>query len=57
MSRITAERFRQADALFDAALDLAPSARAGDVRRACGDDAGLRDEVLELLLAHERSAR
>jgi hypothetical protein len=49
------ERFRRADAIFDAALDLADAERTAYVERACGDDAALRAEVLGLLGAH-RSA-
>jgi serine/threonine-protein kinase len=43
------ERFRRADAIFDAALDLPEAAQAAYVVRACGDDAALRAEVLGLL--------
>ena len=51
----TPDRFRQADALFDAALDLPEDEQDAFVARAAGDDHELRDEVRELLAAHRRS--
>jgi len=42
-------RFRKLDALFDAALDVPPSARAEFVERACAADTALRRELLRLL--------
>jgi hypothetical protein len=47
--------FRRADEIFDAALDLAPEARAAFVERACSGDPPLRDRVTRLLRAHDRS--
>ena len=44
------DRFRRADALFDAALDLPEAERSAYVERACGDDAALCSEVRALLL-------
>lgn len=43
--------------LFHAALALAPDARAEFLAGACGDDAGLRCEVAEMLAAHEDAGR
>jgi serine/threonine-protein kinase len=51
----SAERFRRADAVFDAALDLPPGARAAFVEQRCAGDAELSAEVHRLLRAHERS--
>lgn len=50
-----AERFRRADALFDAALDLATGERAAHVARAAAGDAELRADVERLLRAHARA--
>jgi hypothetical protein len=44
-----AGRFRHVDALFDALLDTPPARRAEFVERVCGDDVGLRRELLRLL--------
>jgi len=51
----SAERFRRADAVFDAALDLAPGQRAAFVERACEGDPELCADVERLLRAHDRS--
>jgi eukaryotic-like serine/threonine-protein kinase len=51
-----ADDFRRADTIFDAALDLEPYERAMYVERECDGDPALRDTVLRLLRAHERSA-
>jgi eukaryotic-like serine/threonine-protein kinase len=51
-----AERFRQADALFDAALDLPPPERGAFIDAACAHDPDLRRDIHELLRAHEASA-
>jgi eukaryotic-like serine/threonine-protein kinase len=51
-----AERFRRADAVFDAALDLAPDQRKAYVDRACGNDAELRSAVHRLLDADRSSS-
>ena len=50
-----AERFRQVDALFAAALETAPEGRAALLDAACAGDAELRREVESLLAAHERA--
>src|SRR5215207_1575757 len=50
-----AERFRQVDALFAAALEAAPAERAALLGAACAGDAELRREVESLLAAHERA--
>jgi serine/threonine-protein kinase len=51
MSGSATDRFRRADAIFDAALDLGDAEQTAYVVRACGDDAALRAEVLGLLRA------
>ena len=51
-----AERIRRADAVFDAALDLAPADRASFLDAACAHDPDLRADVQTLLRAHEDSA-
>ncbi|MES2525212.1 MAG: serine/threonine-protein kinase [Gemmatimonadota bacterium] len=48
----TTDRFRRADAIFDAALDLPDREQTAFVQRVCADDATLRDDVLELLAAN-----
>ena len=55
MSASTNDRFRRVDALFDAVLDLPTTDQAAFIERACGDDATLRAEVVQLLRAHHRS--
>ncbi|HSJ06537.1 MAG TPA: serine/threonine-protein kinase, partial [Longimicrobiales bacterium] len=45
-------RFRQADRLFEAALDLPAAERDGFLARECGSDPELRREVERLLRAH-----
>jgi hypothetical protein len=41
---------------FEAALDLAPEQRSEFLSRACGGDAGLRDDVQSLLDQHDRAS-
>ena len=48
-------QFRQADAIFDAALDLEPEERVAFVERACEGNGSLRSVVLRLLRSFERS--
>ena len=55
MDSLSRERFRQADAVFDAALDLPPDERSVFVTEACAGDAPLRARVLALLGALDRS--
>ena len=55
MEPSSAERFRRADAVFDAALDLPPEARDAFVAQACAGDAELGAEVRRLLRAHGQS--
>ena len=55
MSSTPPERFREADALFDAALDLPPGEREAYVDRACEGDSELSTAVRRLLRAHERA--
>src|SRR5574338_1602906 len=50
-----ADRFRQVDAIFDAALDLEPADRRNYVEHACAGDELLRASVLRLLEAHRQS--
>jgi serine/threonine protein kinase/Tfp pilus assembly protein PilF len=50
------DRFRQVDALFDAALDVEPNDRAAFLQEACAGDAALVASVQRLLAAHDRSA-
>ncbi|MEZ4455372.1 MAG: serine/threonine-protein kinase [Gemmatimonadales bacterium] len=49
------ERFRQVDAIFDAALDRPESERAAFLDQACGDDAELRRQVEEMLASVDRA--
>ena len=55
MSAILPDRFREADAVFDAALDLPPEEREAYVERACGGDDDLRALVKRLLHAHDNA--
>jgi len=55
MSESPADRFRQVDALFDAALDAPRADRAAFVERASAGNPALRDAVLGLLAAHDHS--
>jgi serine/threonine protein kinase/tetratricopeptide (TPR) repeat protein len=55
MSGASPERYRQVDALFDAALDLPEEERADFLQRATAADAELRTAVERLLRAHARS--
>src|SRR5205085_6078123 len=55
--RMTPERWRRINALFDAALRLAPADREPWLREACGGDEDLRAEVVRLLAGDERAAR
>ena len=50
------ERWERIDAILDAVLDLDPAARRVGVAAACGGDAGLQQEVEELLAAHSDAA-
>lgn len=50
-----AERFRQIDELFDAALERTAAARADFLEAACAGDDELRSEVESLLAAHVRA--
>ena len=56
MSGSSTDRFRRADAIFDAALDLPDDEQTAYVARACADDDELRVEVLELLRDAEAEA-
>ena len=50
---VNPERWRRLKDLFEAALELDPSARAGFLDRACSEDPGMRDEAEALLRHHE----
>ncbi len=56
MNPAASEYYRRVDAIFDALLDLPASEHAAFVQQACSDDSALRDEVLQLLAAHRRTA-
>ena len=56
MDAASPERFRQADVVLDAALDLPANERGAFVERTCAADAELQTAVQRLLRAHERSA-
>jgi hypothetical protein len=43
------DRFRRVDAIFDAAIDLPTTELTGFIDRECGEDVGLRAEVLSLI--------
>ena len=55
MSGDREDRWREADALFREALDRPPPEQEAFLDAACGDDAGLRDEVSALLRAASES--
>jgi eukaryotic-like serine/threonine-protein kinase len=55
MAPVSPERFRRADAVFDAALDLPTDAREAFVARECAGDPELHAVVRRLLEAHLRS--
>lgn len=48
-----AERWREVNALFHAALERDPAERAGYLEQACGEDDALRREVESLLRSHD----
>jgi eukaryotic-like serine/threonine-protein kinase len=52
---MTPEQYRQAERLFDAALELDPRARAAFLVQACGADSTIRAEVESLLGAHTKT--
>ena len=56
MSTSTNDRFRRADLLFDAVLDIPTADQPAFIDQACGDDTLLRAEVLQLLRAHHRTS-
>ncbi len=53
---MSGDRWQRLEALFHAALPLAPDARAALLDVECGGDPALRVEVDRLLAAHERAA-
>jgi eukaryotic-like serine/threonine-protein kinase len=52
---MSSERWRQLEHLFTEAAGQPAEARAGFLDRACGTDAGMRDEITSLLAAMEQS--
>ena len=52
MSATPTDRFRRVDSIFDAAVDLPAGERTSFIDRECGEDAALRDEVLDLVRAY-----
>src|SRR5215470_10714084 len=52
---MTPERWRKIKEVFQAALDLDPSARPLFIDNACADDPELRREVDSLILAHDQT--
>ncbi len=50
-----AERWKQIDEVFDAALELEPAARAGFLSERCGGNVELKRQVESLLVAHEKA--
>ena len=55
MTETSRERFRQADALFDAVLDVPAAEQDAYLVRVAGDDASLLEDVRQLLAAHRAS--
>src|SRR3712207_6641501 len=55
MSTSPTERFRRVDDIFDAAIDLPTGEQSAFIDRECGEDAGLRAEVLALVRAYHYS--
>ena len=52
---VSPDRWRRINETLDRALELAPERRDGFLADACGADAGLREEVEQLLRACERT--
>jgi Tol biopolymer transport system component len=52
---MNAERYKKIDELFDAVLEVEPSARQEFLRQLCGSDAELRGEVESLLAAYYKA--
>jgi tetratricopeptide (TPR) repeat protein len=50
---VQSERWNRLEQLFADALEMPQSTRAAFLDRACGDDAGLRSEIEQLLRAHD----
>ena len=55
MNPSATDRFRRVDDIFDAVVDLPADEQTASVDRACGDDAGMRAEVLGLLRAYRQA--
>jgi serine/threonine protein kinase len=51
-----AERWQQIEAVFQAAIDCQPEARAGLLDSLCGNDHELREEIESLLAVHGKSS-
>lgn len=56
MTEDNADRFRRADALFDAVLDIPAAEQDAYLVQAAGDDTALLEDVRQLLAAHYSSA-
>jgi eukaryotic-like serine/threonine-protein kinase len=50
------KRWQRIEDLFHGALDLAPEARSGFLRKACGEDEALREEVQALLASNSENS-
>ena len=48
------DQFRQLAEIFEHARELEPDARSVYLEQACGDEPGLRDQVIALLVRHDR---
>ena len=55
MGRMTPDRWREVEALFDGAVDLEPAERSAFLDLHCGDDAELRRAVDQLLASSDRA--
>lgn len=51
---MTPERWRRVEAIFDRAVGIAVPDRPEHLRRVCGEDEALRDEVAALLRADQQ---
>jgi serine/threonine protein kinase len=54
---MTPERHQRLNLLFDEALERSPEERDAYLCEACGDDAGLRAEIVKLLARDQRASR
>ena len=54
---MTPERWRRIREIFDQAVECEPSEAERVMRQACGEDAGLYDEVRHMVAEHERTSQ